>query len=150
MQLRKVLIDNINQALSIIWPKVYPYKDYLSARLNADNDYILEVLTLKNNWIRVEGLLSGGERACASLSIRIAISLILTKKLGLLILDEPTHNLDEKSIEALSNVLEEELPDLVEQIFIVTHDNKLLETVNATKFIIERDKENDSASKVNF
>ena len=150
LQLRKVLIDNINQALSIIWPKVYPYKDYLSARLNADNDYILEVLTLKNNWIRVEGLLSGGERACASLSIRIAISLILTKKLGLLILDEPTHNLDEKSIEALSNVLEEELPDLVEQIFIVTHDNKLLETVNATKFIIERDKENDSASRVNF
>ncbi len=150
LQLRKVLIDNINQALTIIWPKVYPYKDYLSARLNADNDYILEVLTLKNDWIRVEGLLSGGERACASLSIRMAISLILTKKLGLLILDEPTHNLDEKSVEALSNILEEELPDLVDQIFIVTHDNKLLETINATKFIIERDKENDSASKILF
>jgi DNA repair exonuclease SbcCD ATPase subunit len=148
LQLRKVLIDNINQALTIIWPKVYPYKDYLSARLNADNDYILEVLTLKNDWIRVEGILSGGERACASLSIRIAISLILTKKLGLLILDEPTHNLDIRTIEALSNVLEEELPDLVEQIFIVTHDNKLLETVNSTKFIIERDKENDSVSRI--
>jgi DNA repair protein SbcC/Rad50 len=149
MQLRKVLIDNINQALLIIWPKVYPYKDYLSARLNANNDYILEVLTQKNDWIRVEGILSGGERACASLSIRIAISLILTKKLGLLILDEPTHNLDEKSINALSSVLEEELPDLVDQIFIVTHDNKLLETINANKYIIQRDKENDSASKIN-
>jgi len=33
-------------------------------------------------------------------------------------------------------------------LFIVTHDNKLLETVIATKFIIERDKENDSAYKI--
>jgi exonuclease SbcC len=148
LQLRKILIDNINQALSIIWPKIYPYKDYLSARLNTSNDYILEVLTLKNKWIRVEGILSGGERACASLSIRIAISLILTKKLGLLILDEPTHNLDVSSVEALAMILGEELPDLVDQIFIVTHDQKLLETLNSNKFIIERDKENDGVSKV--
>lgn len=150
LQLRKVLINDVNNVLSVIWPKVYPYKDYLSARLNAKNDYILEVLTQKNDWIRVEGLLSGGERACASLSIRIAISLALTKKLGLLILDEPTHNLDEKTIDALSFILEEELPDLVDQIFIVTHDKKLLETLNANKYIIERDKENDSVSKINF
>jgi DNA repair protein SbcC/Rad50 len=147
-QLRNVLVDNINQALNLIWPKIYPYKDYISARLNSKKDYVLEVLTQRNEWIRVEGILSGGERACASLSIRIAISLILTKKLGLLILDEPTHNLDSFSIDALSNVIDTEMPDLVEQIFIVTHDKKLLETINANKYIIERDKENDSFSKI--
>ena len=148
-QLRKVLIDNINQALNIIWPKVYPYNDYKSARLQANNDYILEVLSLEGDWYRVEGILSGGERSCAALSIRVAIALVLTEKLGLLILDEPTHNLDEKSVQSLATILEKELPDLVEQVFIVTHDSKLLETVNSSKFIINRDKENDGVSLIN-
>ncbi len=147
-QLRKVLIDNINSALSLIWSKIYAYKDYISARMQASNDYILEVQTLDKSWIRVEGLLSGGERTCAALAIRIAIALVLTDKLGLLILDEPTHNLDEKSIEALSIILDDQLPELVDQIFIVTHDSMLLNTVNATKLLIERDKENDGVSVV--
>ncbi|MFA5745252.1 MAG: SMC family ATPase [archaeon] len=146
--LRKVLVDNINQTLDIIWPKVYPYGDYLSARLKAENDYVLEVLTLQKEWIRVEGLLSGGERTCAALSIRVAIALSLTKKLGLLILDEPTHNMDTKTISMLSTILEKDLPELVDQIFIITHDSKLLETINASKYIIERDKENDGVSFV--
>lgn len=144
--LRKVLVDNINQTLEVIWPKVYPYGDYLSARLRAENDYVLEVLTLQKEWIRVEGLLSGGERTCAALSIRVAIALSLTKKLGLLILDEPTHNMDSKTISMLSAILDKELPELVEQIFIITHDAKLLETTNSSKYIIERDKENDGVS----
>lgn len=147
-QLRKVLVDNINKTLELIWPKVYPYGDYLSARLRAENDYVLEVQTRDNSWIRVEGLLSGGERTCAALSIRVAIALSLTKKLGLLILDEPTHNLDNKTISMLSTILDKDLPELVDQIFIVTHDSKLLETTNASKYTIERDKENDGVSKI--
>jgi len=147
-QLRKVLIDNINDALSIIWPKVYPYKDYLSARLRSDNDYILEVQTKSKEWIKVEGFLSGGERACAALSIRIAISLILTKNLGLLILDEPTHNLDTRAVEMLSKVLEEDIPQYIPQTIIITHDAKLLETLNSHNYIIERDKENDGISEI--
>lgn len=144
--LRKVLVDNINKTLEVIWPKIYPYGDYLSARLRAENDYVLEVLTLGKEWIRVEGLLSGGERTCAALSIRVAIALSLTKRLGLLILDEPTHNMDSKTISMLSSILDKELPELVDQIFIVTHDQKLLETTNSSKYIIERDKENDGVS----
>lgn len=147
-QLRKLLVDNINKALSLIWPKVYPYGDYLSARLKAEDDYILEVQAKDNAWIRVEGLLSGGERTCAALSIRVAIALTLTKKLGLLILDEPTHNLDTKAVSLLLSVLEKDLPELVEQVFIVTHDQKLLETGNASKYVIERDKENDGVSEI--
>jgi len=147
-QLRTVLVNNINQTLDLIWPKVYPYGDYVSARLKAESDYILEVQTKDNAWIRVEGLLSGGERTCAALSIRVAIALSLTKKLGLLILDEPTHNLDTKTIASISVILEKDLPELVDQIFIVTHDSKLLDAVNSSKFIIERDKENDGVSKI--
>jgi len=147
-QLRKVLVDDINKSLELIWTKIYPYGDYVSARLKAENDYVLEVQTKDGDWIRVEGILSGGERTCAALSIRVAIALSLTKKLGLLILDEPTHNLDNKTISMLSTILDKDLPELVEQIFIVTHDSKLLDTSNSSKYIIERDKENDGVSNI--
>ena len=146
-QLRKVLIDKINSALELIWNKIYPYGDYVSARMKASNDYILEVKTKENEWIRVEGLLSGGERTCAALSIRIAIALTLTDKLGLLILDEPTNNLDEKSVDSLSSIIDKQLPELVDQIFIITHDSQLLlKTENTNKIVIERDKDNDGVS----
>lgn len=147
-QLRTGLVNNINKALNIIWPRIYPYSDYISARLKTENDYVLEVQTKESDWIRVEGLLSGGERTCAALSIRIAIALSLTKKLGLLILDEPTHNLDSKTIETISLILDKELPELVDQIFIITHDSKLLSTTNTSKYTIERDKENNGFSKI--
>lgn len=147
-QLRKVLVDNINKILSVIWLKIYPYKDYLSARLRVDADYILEVLTTQKEWIRVEGLLSGGERTCAALSIRVAIALCLTKNLGLLVLDEPTHNLDSQGVLMLSKVIDEDLPELVDQIFIVTHEKQLLNAVSALKFSILRNKENDGVTEI--
>ncbi len=146
--LRTEIVSEINEALKIIWPKVYPYKDYLSAKISTKKDYILEVLTTEKEWISVEGYLSGGERACAALSIRIAIALILTKSLGLLILDEPTHNLDTETVVTLSYLLENQLPSLVDQIFVVTHDQKLLDATNTKKFLIDRDKENDGVSSV--
>lgn len=147
-QLRKVLVDNINKILSVIWLKIYPYNDYLSARLRVDSDYVLEVLTTQKEWIRVEGLLSGGERTCAALSIRVAIALCLTKNLGLLVLDEPTHNLDDEGILMLSKVIDEDLPELVDQIFIVTHEKQLLNAVSALKFSILRDKENEGVTEI--
>ncbi len=146
--LRTEIVSEINQALDIIWNKIYPYKDYLSARISTKKDYVLEVLTKDKEWLKVEGFLSGGERACAALSIRIAISLILTKSLGLLILDEPTHNLDSETILTLSKVLENQLPSLVEQIFVITHDQKLLDSTTSKKFFIDRDKEIDGVSVI--
>jgi len=48
----------------------------------------------------------------------------------------------------LGTVLDDELPGLINQVFIITHDRKLLETLNSHKFIVERDKENDGVSEV--
>ncbi|MFH0906491.1 MAG: AAA family ATPase [archaeon] len=148
VSLRKIIVDNLNSALDMIWGKIYPYKDYTSLRLQPSSDYVLEVRAINNEWIRVDGILSGGEKTTAALAIRIALALILTKKLGLLILDEPTHNLDLESIYSISRLIDNELPSLIEQIFIVTHDKELLESVNSTRFLIDRDKENDSYSEI--
>ncbi len=150
-ELREVLLENINEAMSQTWEKIYPYEDLADARLRvSENGYELEVQTRTGNWVRVEGILSGGERSAAALCIRIAFSLVLTKQLSLLILDEPTHNLDTNAVEKLANMLSESLPKIVEQIFVITHDKEMEKAgsgKNNNLYILERDKNKDGATR---
>ena len=48
----------------------------------------------------------------------------------------------------LSTVIDEDLPELVDQIFIVTHEKQLLNAVSALKFSVLRDKENDGVTEI--
>jgi DNA repair protein SbcC/Rad50 len=142
--LRETLIETINEAMQTIWPKLYPYQDYISSKMVIENgSYELKVQQRNNEWVRVEGILSGGERAAAALCIRIAFSLVLTQNVSLMILDEPTHNLDGKAVRELSEMLRFYLPGLVEQIFIITHDKQMEQAANASVFILHREKDHD-------
>ncbi|MGI6589126.1 MAG: AAA family ATPase [Candidatus Iainarchaeum sp.] len=149
IELREVMLDTINKAMTTIWQEIYPYKDFTNARLSVvSQGYDLEVMTRDNEWIRVEGILSGGERSAAALCIRIAFSLVLTKKLSMLILDEPTHNLDSNAVAKLSEMLREEMPKLVEQIFIITHEKNLEKAASSNLYLLKRDKDNDGATQI--
>ncbi|MCX6803424.1 MAG: hypothetical protein NTY48_02525 [Candidatus Diapherotrites archaeon] len=151
IELRTSMIETINNAMSTIWQAIYPYKDFIDAKLSIVSDgYDLEVLTRNNQWVRVEGILSGGERSAAALCIRIAFALVLTKKLSMLILDEPTHNLDSNAVLKLSEMLREELPRLVEQIFVITHDKELESAASSNLYLLSRNKNNDEATKVDL
>lgn len=148
-ELRVALLETINAAMSSIWSQIYPYKDFLDARiLVTTNGYDVEVETRNGTWVRVEGILSGGERSAAAICIRIAFSLVLTKQLSMLILDEPTHNLDRNAVEKLSYMLRENLPNLVEQIFVITHDKELEAAATSNIYNLNRDKDNDGITKV--
>ena len=68
----------------------------------------------------VVGKLSGGEQA------RVLIADLMLKKTDLLILDEPTNDLDIQSLE----VLEENLSDFPGALVLVTHDRFLLDRVS--------------------
>ncbi|MFH1199931.1 MAG: SMC family ATPase [Candidatus Micrarchaeota archaeon] len=139
--LREELVGAINAAMADIWPIIYPYRDYTSLRQSAlDDDYSLEVLTMQGDWTGIESC-SGGERSCAALCMRIAFALVLTPGLSWIILDEPTHNLDSRAVQMLSSALHERLPSVVEQVFIVTHDEKLKEGASGKTFFFERDKD---------
>lgn len=146
--LRKHLIESINIAMDDLWSKLYPYQDYLSAQIQVnEGEYDLVVKEVKGNWVKVEGMLSGGERSAAAITIRIAISLVLAKRLSWIILDEPTHNLDSAAVEALARMLKEHLPELVEQIFIITHDKELEKAASSTVYLLNRNKDLDEATK---
>ncbi len=63
-------------------------------------------------------------------------------------LDEPTHNLDTASIDLLGETLRDRLPGLIEQIFLITHEERLESAVSGNLYKLERNKELDEATRV--
>jgi len=147
-QLRKDFVTAVNEAMQFIWSELYPYKDIYSIRLGIEEgDYVLQ-LQDSTGWIPADGAASGGERSMACLALRIAFSLVLAPQLRMLVLDEPTANLDAQSIDILADVLRERITKLVEQCFLVTHDEKLKEAVSGFCYEFSRDKSKDEVTSV--
>ncbi|MEM3841618.1 MAG: AAA family ATPase [Candidatus Micrarchaeaceae archaeon] len=141
--LRDKIVSSINGIMQGIWPTLYPYGDYTSVKLDAkEDDYSLQVLSpvLGGEWLEVDSIASGGEKSIACLAMRIALSMVIVPNLRWLILDEPTHNIDSSGISKLVDVLGDILPSIVEQVFIITHDDSLKQIHNAKIYSLERDK----------
>jgi exonuclease SbcC len=144
--LRNRLVSSINALMQQIWLEIYPYGDYTAVRLNAGkDDYVLEAATGVDaegttTWVDINGIASGGEKSIACLAMRIAMSMVIVPNLRWLILDEPTHNIDENGISKLVQILGESLPKIVDQVFIITHDNALKNIGGARIYQLGRDK----------
>jgi exonuclease SbcC len=146
-ELRFTLVQEINEALAEVWPAIYPYADYDGVKLEADEkDYRL--LMHKDGWREVDSVASGGERACLCLSLRIAFAMVLTPDIGWLILDEPTHNLDAEAVTLLADAINQKIPSIVEQTFVITHDPALGESAEGAVFRLERDKSKGENTRV--
>ncbi|MCK9454202.1 MAG: ABC-F family ATP-binding cassette domain-containing protein [Sulfurimonas sp.] len=76
------------------------------------------------------GVLSGGEKN------RIALALLFTKDVDILILDEPTNDLDIPTI----NILEEQLINFSGAVIIVSHDRYFVDKIAKKLFIFKEDK----------
>ena len=149
-QLRKDFVSAVNQAMQSIWSDIYPYRDIYSIRLGIEEgDYVLQ-LQDSTGWIPADGVASGGERSMACLALRIAFSLVLAPQLQMIVLDEPTGNLDTQAIDMLATVLRERIGQLVEQCFLITHDEKLKEAVSGYCYELSRDKSKDEATKISL
>ena len=76
------------------------------------------------------GTLSGGEKN------RVALALLFTKDVDILILDEPTNDLDIPTI----NILEEQLTNFAGAVIIVSHDRYFVDKIAKKLFIFKEDK----------
>ena len=76
------------------------------------------------------GVLSGGEKN------RVALALLFTKNVDILILDEPTNDLDIPTI----NILEEQLTNFSGAVIIVSHDRYFVDKIAKKLFIFKGDK----------
>ena len=149
VQLRENFISAVNLRMTELWPTLYPYRDFTSIRLAIEGgDYVLQLQERSGAWTNVEGIASGGERSIACLALRIAFALVLAPQLPLLILDEPTANLDRRAVSVLAETLRERIKDFTDQCFIITHDEALEEAVTGYAYRLERDKEKDGVTKV--
>lgn len=138
-QAREQMVGQINLAMQKLWPILYPYGDWQKVRLCAtQSDY--EVQIFQGEWKSLEAHASGGERASLGLCMRAVLSLLLTPHLGWLILDEPTHNLDETAVRSLGEALSVKMPKIIPQVIVITHEQKLLESAPSRIFKFERDK----------
>jgi len=148
-ELRTEFVEAVNYTMNKLWQTLYPYHDFAEIRLQVEEgDYIMQLQEKKGNWINVEGIASGGERSIAALALRIAFALVLTPQLRWLILDEPTANLDSKTIEDLAETLRDKIAEFVDQVFLITHDEKLENAVTGSLYRLEREKEKDGATKI--
>lgn len=147
-QLRDEFLKTVNKIMNAVWNGLYPYGDFPEIRLFIEGDYILQLRTSDGSWVSAEGVISGGERSMACLALRIAFSLAFIPNLKWLILDEPTHNLDANAIEQFAMVLREKIHKFTEQVFLITHEDRLVEGMAGKLYRLERDKEGDGATKV--
>ncbi len=147
ISLRKNLIEAINAAMNEIWEIFYPYRNYSAVRLEVtEKDYLFQVHE-RGEWKALETVASGGERACAALTLRVALATVLTPNLSWLILDEPTHNLDKEAVVLLSETLQFKVPQVVRQTFVITHEEGLIGADFATSYRLKRSKEADGPTE---
>ncbi len=148
IKLRQEFITLVNYSMNQLWQTLYPYQDFTGVRLNVEEgDYVLQ-LQSRNDWADVEGMASGGERSIAALTLRIAFSLVLAPQLRILVLDEPTANLDEASVYKLAETLRERTGEFLDQIFLITHEPRLEEAITGTGYRLERDKASDGYTQI--
>lgn len=151
-EMRSKLVSSINNVMQEIWPSLYPYSDYSAIMLDAkSNDYILKVRTSVSGlqkWEDVDGIASGGERSIACLAMRVAFALVLVPNLKWIILDEPTHNIDEQGMSRFITVFNETLPRIIDQIFIITHDEQLKQASSSKTYLLTRNKAEGGATVI--
>jgi len=89
--------------------------------------YLKNFLFPKEELDKKIGLLSGGEKN------RVALALLFTKEYDLLILDEPTNDLDINTI----NILEEYIQSFNGAVIIVSHDRYFVDKISKKLFIFK-------------
>ncbi|OIO24585.1 hypothetical protein COT30_03130 [Candidatus Micrarchaeota archaeon CG08_land_8_20_14_0_20_49_17] len=148
MTVRGDLIGAFNEIVNELWPFIYPYRDYTQIRLNVtDIGYTFEAFN--GEWKSFEVVASGGEKACLAMVMRVAFAIVLAPAAGWLILDEPTHNLDKEAIFMFSEALQNKIPGIVNQTFVITHETSLLNlTVNKYRLAREKELNEDTAVEV--
>ncbi|MDI6884519.1 MAG: AAA family ATPase [Hadesarchaea archaeon] len=151
--MRRMFIDGVNEVMSDLWESIYPYGDFVGIQLGVEGgerggDYVLQLRDRSGNWISVEGIASGGERTDACLALRIAFSIVLAPNLKWIVFDEPTHNLDSEGIQELAKILRDRLPEVVKQIIIITHEERLESAVSGYLYRFYRNKAADEPTRV--
>jgi DNA repair exonuclease SbcCD ATPase subunit len=95
--------------------------------IDNDGEDVLDIIFSVNGKERTYKLLSGGQKFLFAVSLKLALSMVIQKKIGVKIkflqLDEVDQALDQNAVNAYADVINELKKDF--KIFVITHNNSL-------------------------
>lgn len=155
-------ISQLNSLLKDLWQQTYKGKDIDTIYLKADEiqrgditsyNYRLCFIS-ENTELDMRGRCSAGQRMVASIVIRIALAEAFSKGKIILVLDEPTTNMDQENADGVAEALcrlANATPRL--QLIVITHDEKFSECAmrsadSARVFCVEKNKGRSSITPV--
>ncbi|MEO1957994.1 MAG: ABC-F family ATP-binding cassette domain-containing protein, partial [Nautiliaceae bacterium] len=125
---RKSMLDDDKDLIETFCPNGGEYVNVKGRNIHVYG-YLREFLFPPEYLTKKIGVLSGGEKT------RVALALLFTKDFDVLILDEPTNDLDIPTI----NILEEYLIDFEGSVIFVSHDRYFVDKVAKKLFIFKGD-----------
>jgi ATP-binding cassette subfamily F protein uup len=125
---RKSMLDDDKDLIETFCPNGGEYVNVRGRNIHVYG-YLREFLFPPEYLTKKIGVLSGGEKT------RVALALLFTKDFDVLILDEPTNDLDIPTI----NILEEYLIDFEGSVIFVSHDRYFVDKVAKKLFIFKGD-----------
>ncbi|MCS7122390.1 MAG: SMC family ATPase [Candidatus Micrarchaeota archaeon] len=142
---RRNLINKINMYFSMYWNSLYYSGVYSDPKIEVEDSGYVLVIRSGNNQVTADRL-SGGEKTMYALALRMAILSLVTKNLRVMILDEPTHNLDESAIDSLIDNINKLYLEHIDQFIIITHDEKIKTNISWNMVIsLNRDMSRDTS-----
>ncbi|ODN01002.1 DNA repair protein RAD50 [Orchesella cincta] len=168
MQFHHKKMERINKILFEYWRRIYKGNDIDKIMIKTEGDKepgankvkvtsrvrkainYRVVMCRRGVDIDMRGRCSAGQRVLASIIIRIALAESFGARCGIISLDEPTTNLDQKNINSLADAL----ADLAEkmksrknfQLIVITHDQEFTSRLSGVDAVekywkVDRDKE---------
>ncbi len=128
----KVNLLYVDQDYSLLNDELKVYEQAIAYNRNALMEHEIKIrlhrfLFFKNDWDKMCGSLSGGER----MRLIICCLTIASSSVDMIVLDEPTNNLDLQNVEILTAALNEYNGTLL----VVSHDTTFLQDINIEKSI---------------
>ena len=125
---RKSMLDDNKDLIETFCPQGGDHVNVKGRNLHVYG-YLREFLFPPEYLTKKIGVLSGGEKT------RVALALLFTKNFDVLILDEPTNDLDIPTI----NILEQYLMDFEGSVVFVSHDRYFVDKIAKKLFIFKGD-----------
>ena len=142
MRFHEKKMQEINEYIKKYWQTTYKNDDIKSIQIKADpentgerrsHNYRLVMRHSTLQELDMRGRCSAGQKVLASLVVRLALAETFCHNCGVLALDEPTSNLDERNIkgftEALGRIVNErkKARNSGFQLIVISHDNEFID-----------------------
>ena len=142
----------LNESIENLWHDIYMGSDIDTIQIRCDEE-LFQTSTARRNFryrvvmrkgeveLDLRGRCSAGQKVLASVIIRLALSDIFCCECGVLVLDEPTTNLDDQNIislaQALRILIEKRREQRNFQLVLITHDEQFVRELGEYDFFDE-------------